>query len=395
MRGEIQAYGAENWLQTGKGCKEETGYPFFFQITGSAVIILMRLLLNLKIVEWSGVKRYVKELSQVQNVFDEMIVNDAVALRNSANILNLKNERPHFCYQHMEYKNIKGAISSDIFMFFHSPSGLDVDAPLYISFVPHDEDGNELAVISFAYYKSVRKLYIYSRYSVDVEESLSWEELESYKDYLLHDVVIGSYLDNGRSRFSMDDLGDFEIIDYLMPYEYCGMPDREVEKTEVDERGVSYTIWLDTDAILCIQQEIQHNERRIMGTRMEHPLVLTDEVFGRDTGASRFIVQMDGKDCALSDLIEIDDDLIEWMKYSGLAVGNLQRISPDRETGCGETQRMLQNFPEEKMQAILEYCEFYVEPGYLHIRFPYWDYESEEPACRRAGIMVIAISWNG
>lgn len=27
--GGIQAYGAENWLQTGKGCKEETGYPFF------------------------------------------------------------------------------------------------------------------------------------------------------------------------------------------------------------------------------------------------------------------------------------------------------------------------------------------------------------------------------
>ncbi|MDE7339660.1 MAG: hypothetical protein K2N80_03740 [Lachnospiraceae bacterium] len=352
----------------------------FSLIAGSIVGMLMRLLFIFKIAEWTGIKQYMKELSQVQNVFDEMMANDAAALQYSANIWNIKNERPHFRYLRMEYKNVEGNISSDVFIPFGSRSGLYVDAPLYISFVPHDEEGNELAVISFAYYQKVRKLYIYSRYSVDVEEPLSWEELESYKDYLLHDVVIGSYLDNGWSRFSMDDLGDFEIIDYLMPYAYCGMPDREVDRTEVDEHGVSYIIWLKTDSMLCIQQEIQHDDRRVWGTRLEHPLMLTDEIFGRDAGASRFAVQIDGRDCGLADLIEVNDDFIEWVKYSGQAVGNLQRISLDRETGCGETQQMLQNFPEEKMQAVLEHCEFYIEPGYLHVRFPYWDYESEEPA---------------
>ena len=40
---------------------------------------------------------------------------------------------------------------------------------------------------------------------------------------------------------------------------------------------------------------------------------------------------------------------------------------------------MLQNFPEEQMRAVLENCEFYIEPGYLHIRLPYWDYERKEP----------------
>ena len=46
---------------------------------------------------------------------------------------------------------------------------------------------------------------------------------------------------------------------------------------------------------------------------------------------------------------------------------------------------MLQNFPEEQMQTVLEHCEFYIEPGYLHVRFPYWDYELKEPEFVRNG----------
>ena len=183
----------------------------------------------------------------------------------------------------------------------------------------------------------------------------------------------------------MDNLGEFEIIDYLMPYEYCGMPDREVKRTEADEQGVSYTTWLETDSMLCIQQTIRHDDRRIWGTLYRHPVMLTDEIFGRDTGTSRFAVQIDGKNCELSDLIEINDDFIEWMKNSGQADGNLLRISPDWKTGCRKTKKMLKNFPEEQMQTVLENCEFYIEPGYLHIRFPYWDYEAVKPAFVKNG----------
>ena len=334
-----------------------------------------------------AVRQFVKqsERESVQNVFDEMVMNEARLLKKSANICNVYSAKPYYNYLTMEYKHIDGNISSEIFILFTTPTVLDVNVPLHITFVPHDEDGNALGVISFAYYEGVKKLYIYNRYTISEAEPMPLEKLEAYKDYLLYDVVIGSYLDNGKSRFSMDNLGEFEVIDYLMPYEYCGMPDREVKRTEADEQGVSYTTWLETDSMLCIQQTIQHDDRRVHGITLGHPLMLTDEIFGRDTGASRFVVQRDGRDCELSDLIEINDDFIEWLKYSGQAEGNLLRISPDRETGCRKTQQMLQNFPEEQMQTVLEHCEFYIEPGYLHVRFPYWDYELKEPGFVRNG----------
>ncbi len=337
-----------------------------------------------------SVRRFVEQSKResVQNVFDEMVMNKAELLRKSANICNFQDYSPHEYYVRMEYKHIKGNISSSIFFYYYDASGLTKAAPLYIWFGIYDKEGNILDSIRFAYYERVNKLYIYS--AIGTEETLSWEELEAYKDYLLYDVIIGSYLDNRMSWFSMDNLGEFEIIDYLMPYEYCGMPDREAERTEVDEQGVSYTTWLETDRMLCIQQTIQQEvqydaERLIHMVLGDIPFMLTDEVFGRYTGASRFVVQIDGKDCELSDLIEINDDFIEWMKYSGQADGNLLRISPDWKTGCRKTKKMLKHFPEEEMKTVLENCEFYIEPGYLHIRFPYWDYEAEEPAFVKNG----------
>ena len=33
----------------------------------------------------------------------------------------------------------------------------------------------------------------------------------------------------------------------------------------------------------------------------------------------------------------------------------------------------------------IEHCEFYIEPGYLHVRLPYWDYELKEPGFVRNG----------
>ena len=353
-------------------------FILFIQIAGSTIGILLELFIFIKIIDRIGPDR------PVQNVFDEMIVNDARALRNSANICNVENHRPHESYMRMEYKDIDENISSSIWIYFSDSSGLTKAAPLYISFVANDEAENESEVITFAYYERVNKLYIYSWYSIDERKPMPLEELESYKDYLLYDIIIGSYLDNGRSRFSMDNLGEFEIIDYLMPYEYCGMPDREVSSTEVNEQGVSYITWMDNNNMLCIQQkaqqEVQYDDERLVHMVLgDIPFMLTDEIFGRYTGTSRFVVQIDGKDCELSELIEINDDFIEWIKSSVQAEGNLQRISPDRETGCIKTQQMLQNFPEEQMQIVLENCEFYIEPGYLHVRFPYWDYELREP----------------
>ena len=230
-------------------------FILFIQIAGSTIGILLELFIFIKIIDRIGPDR------PVQNVFDEMIVNDARALRNSANICNVENHRPHESYMRMEYKDIDENISSGIWIYFSDSSGLTKAAPLYISFVANDEAENESEVITFAYYERVNKLYIYSWYSIDERKPMPLEELESYKDYLLYDIIIGSYLDNGRSRFSMDNLGEFEIIDYLMPYEYCGMPDREVSSTEVNEQGVSYITWMDNNNMLCIQQKRAGEER--------------------------------------------------------------------------------------------------------------------------------------
>ena len=353
-------------------------FILFIQIAGSTVGILLELFIFIKIIDRIGPDR------PVQNVFDEMVVNDARTLRNSANICNFKDYGPYEYYMRMEYKNIEENISSEIWFYYYDSSGLTKAAPLYILFSVFDEAENNAAKIRFVYYDKFNKLYIYAFNNIDDEQTMSWEELESYKNHLLYDIVIGSYLDNGNSKFSMDNLGEFEIIDYLIPYEYCGMPESEVSRTEVDEQGVSYITWLDTGSLLCIQQkiqqEIQYDSKRFCHVVLGSiPFMITDEILGRYAGVSRFVVQIDGKDCALSDLIEIDDDFIEWVKNSGQAQGNLHKTSTDRETGCIKTQQMLQNFPEEQMQAVLENCEFYIEPGYLHIRLPYWDYELKEP----------------
>lgn len=369
--------------------KKKKRIILFIQIIGSIVGILLELMIFIKIIDKFKPDR------PIDNVFDEMVVNDARALRNSTNICNVKSYRPHENYMRMEYKDIDENMSATIWIHFNDSSGLTRNAPLYISCSVHDEAENKSEVIRFVYYEKVNKLYIYGFYNIDGREPMSWEKLESYKNYLLYDLIIGSHLDNGRSRFSMDNLGEFEIIDYLIPYEYCGMPGRAVSKTEVDEQGVSYITWLDTGSLLCIQQKIQHElQQEIKHDNDKHglysilgnvPFMLTDEVFGRYTGVSRFVVQIDGKDCELPDLIEINDDFIEWLKNSGQAEGNLHKTSPNRETGSIKTRQMLQNFPEEQMRAVLENCEFYIEPGYLHIRLPYWDYELKEPGFVRNG----------
>ncbi len=317
----------------------------------------------------------------VQNVFDEMMVNNGDALLNSENIYDVIDHRPHHLYIDMKYKNMDKGISSNIIICFQDDSKLTINAPLYFSFGIQGETGGTQSNIFFAYYEEVDKLYIWGK-----RVGISWEEMEAYRDYLLYDIIINSYLDNGCSRFSMDNLGEFEVVDYLMPYEYCGMPEWEVERTEINEQGVRYITWVDTNQLLCVQQEIQHDDRRLDGyIRANLPAMISNDVFGREIGTSRFVVQLNGVDCRLSALITINNEFVDWIKNSGKAQGNLLRISADRESGCKKTQQMLQNCPEDTIKEILEWSEFYIEPGYLHIRFPYWDYEAKEPGFVKNG----------
>ncbi len=108
--------------------KKKKGIILFIQVVGSIVGILLELLIFVKILDRIGPDR------PVQNVFDEMIVNDARALRNSANICNVEDHRPHESYMRMEYKDIDENISSDIFIYLNDSAGLTKAAPIYIIF---------------------------------------------------------------------------------------------------------------------------------------------------------------------------------------------------------------------------------------------------------------------
>lgn len=324
-----------------------------------------------------------KTMETIQNIFDEMIVNYCKALKNSKCTEILSDSYYRIS---MKYKYLGENIDSVLELIPYMHSGPTKDSPLYIYFTISDDAGNE-AKVNFVYYQEVNKLYIWGECG-----SLSWAELEAYRDYLLNDVIIGSYLKNSKSAFSSKNLGEFELIDYLMPYEYCGMPEyygktgNHAVKTQRNEQGITYTTWLDEDGLLCMQQEIAREERTTSGHILgEIPIMLIEEIYSKNIDGTRFVVKRNEEPCRLSDLIEIDSDFIEWMKNSGRANGNLQRISPDRTTGCLDTQKMLKKCPAKEIEAALEQCEFYIEPGYLHIRFPYWDYTARKPAFIKNG----------
>lgn len=69
----------------------------FIQIAGSIVGILLELLVFIRIMDQIGPKE------SIQNVFDEMVAYDARALRNSENICNFTDHRPHENYMRMQY----------------------------------------------------------------------------------------------------------------------------------------------------------------------------------------------------------------------------------------------------------------------------------------------------
>ena len=87
----------------------------------------------------------------------------------------------------------------------------------------------------------------------------------------------------------------------------------------------------------------------------------------------------------LEDIIDLDSEFCQWIKYSGKTEGNLTKGAYSVEEGCEETQQMLRDCPEEKLEEALNSCEFYLEPGLLHLKLPYWNDKAEEPGWVRNG----------
>lgn len=296
--------------------------------------------------------RYVAGQS-IHNVFDEMTFDHGKGLKEAKNVDSDKWYDPR-------YNSLPGHVRSEI-EFVQYLSNMDVGEVVLFRFMISDEGD-----IIFAYNSTFGKLYIYS------ENAIPMEDREGYRDYLLGSIITGGWIENGRSRYTEEYLGEFEIIDYLFPHEYCGMtgngPVKEEEVTYWDYEA-KYTVWLDNEEFLCIQQTAEKSVRH------DYDEQILQEFYGTDTGSTQFLVQRktDGSRCRFSDIVDTGTDFLTWLKTSGLAKGNLKKISRDRESGEKDTQEMLERCPEEEMAAVLENCEFYMEPGYLHFKFPYWN----------------------
>lgn len=339
-----------------------------------------------------GYQRKLKWEASIQNVFDEMVVNKCEGLKQAQNIEILDQSDPG--YIRMKYSFVSDNISSYMSKYFGNVLKLSMNAALYMEFYISDEARDYKGTIVFAYNEYLHKLFIYQ----EEEEKgyISPADLETYRDYLLYDVIIRGWIEYGDSRYTMDDPGEIEIVDYLLPYEYCGDTGIRADQETVNYRKgymgsfegeESYVIWLEGEELLCVQQVIEYDRKIRHGTMTRIPEKLRENVNNLDAGGTRFIVQKkdDGLICVLSDIVDVDDEFIEWIKSSGKAEGNLQKIPENREEGCRNTQMMLQNCPEERIREALEQCEFYIEPGYLHIRFPYWDHEAENPGWVKNG----------
>ncbi len=359
----------------------------------SFIILLCLLLILVISIMIIGYQKKLKLEDSIQNVFDEMVVNECEGLKQAQNVEILDKSDPG--YISMKYSFISDNISSNLFKYFGNASKLSMDTALYIKFYISDDIKDYKSTIIFAYNEYLNKLYIYQ--GEEDKGNIPLTDLEEYRNYLLHDVIIGSWIEYGDSYYTIDDPGEFEIVDYLLPYDYCGETGNGANQINVSylkgylehfEGKENYITWLENEELTCVQQIIEYDSRYWHGTIYPKiPEKLRENVNGLDAGGTRFVVQKkeNGQICGLSDIINMNDEFIEWMKASGKATGNLQKIPANREEGYKNTQLMLQNCPEESVRAALEQCEFYIEPGYLHIRFPYWDYESESPGWVKNG----------
>lgn len=375
-----------------------------------------------------GIKK-TKTENAVNNIFDEMQINYCEGLRRAKNIRTLRMYNPPVVPSvPFEYKSLENdpIISSSIDEYW--PASIPgVETQLTYKFYIYDPEKGYSDGLQFTYRSDTETLYIFEyrnrptgglgEYGEKDEGALPLEELERYRDYFLYEVIIGEWMKSGESRYTMEDLGCFTIVDHTLPYEYCGsgcggVNPESITSEEHDHEGTrprreSYLTWLDNGRLRCIQQKTEYdyweeypNVTGFRGEEIEDTqyyedkswIIFTD-YYRTDADSSRFVVQdkATGKICRLEDLVSMDGDFIRWLKESGQASGNLERTPESREAGEKDTLEMLGNCPEEKIREALAQAEFFIEPGYLHIRMPYWDYRAQEPDWVRNGNMV----WKG
>ncbi len=221
---------------------------------------------------------------------------------------------------------------------------------------------------------------------------------------------MGEWLSGGGSAYTKDSLGELEVVDYLMPYGYCGTDGsewrRETEAIDEGHKGalrsrIRTTVWENGQGMFYRQtQRSRDYGYQDIVERIEA------DMGGFNTVSERITVEWkEDKDGEERMSLEHYDslrglfyekylyDFAEWMKTSGKVKGNLTKLAYTREEGEEKTQEIIEQYPIWELDYVLVDADFYIEGDELHIRLPYYDSEAEEPGWVENGKGKIWQGW--
>ncbi|MBD5453230.1 MAG: TipC family immunity protein [Lachnospiraceae bacterium] len=278
--------------------------------------------------------------------------------------------------------------------------------------------------IGIVYIMEYKKLYIYGdacmpeeirdmSYQEYFEKSLAeygitWEEVEDRKEDFICKNILEQWFTGHKSSFSKDRLGELEVLDFLMPYEYCGKDNSEwMTVTETVEEGykgsfqgkIQYTEW-DAGNLLCkqTQKSRDYGYHDIM-ERIEA------DMNGFNTVSEEIIVEWyskrNGEDGDKQEYIPLTSifggknvsEFPEWLKTSGKVEGNLTKLSYTREEGEAKTREIIEKYTELRIWDFFKTADYYIAGDELNIRLAYYDYEADDPGWLENGKGEIWQGW--
>ncbi len=277
--------------------------------------------------------------------------------------------------------------------------------------------------IGIVYSMEYKKLYIYGdacmpdeirdmSYQEYFEKSLAeygitWEEVEDSKEDFICKNILGQWFTGHKSSFSKDRLGELEVLDFLMPYEYCGKDNSEwMTVTDTVEEGykgafqgkIRYIEW-DAGNLLCKQTQKSrdygyHDIMERIEADMNGFNTVSEEIavewYSRWKGKDRDKQEFD----SVGDIFYLDCRyFVDWLQAEGKVEGNLTKLSYTREEGEAKTREMIAQYSDSILFRNLEAADYYITGDELHIRLAYYDYEAENPGWLENGKGEVWQGW--
>ena len=262
--------------------------------------------------------------------------------------------------------------------------------------------------IGIIYIMEYKKLYIYgdARMPEEIEDmsyqeyfertlkeyGITWEEVEDGKEDFICKNIMGTWFAEHKSSFTKDRLGELEVIDFLMPYEYCGKDNSEwMTVTETVEEGyggvfngkLQYTEW-DAGYAQCRQTQKSrdygyHDVMERIEADMKGFNTVSEEMEVRwDIEMEKLFWREEDGYASVNDILE-SSNFVDWLMNSGKVEGNLTKLSYTREEGEAKTREMLEHYQRAALFNFLSVADYYIAGDELNIRLAYYDYEAGNP----------------